>query len=43
MRDLKTIFDQQIQLKWDNCLRRMIDVFQFATDVSEKYACVINF
>ena len=41
MQDLKTIFGQQIQLKWDNCLPRMEMLnICYVIDVFPKYAWV---
>ena len=40
MRDLKTIFGQQIQLKWDHCLLRIKMLNTCAIDVFTKYAWV---
>ena len=41
MQDLKTIFGQQIQLKWDNCLLRMEMLnICYVIDVFPKYAWV---
>ena len=40
MRNLKTIFGQQIQLKWDHCLQRIKMLNICVIDVFTKYAWV---